>query len=174
MRDVRFVKDAAGSARHGACEATPSWAPTALNVCVGVLTALASAVLMATAVSAQPRASAYLHPVEGGQWEAWSLLSPSTIRERICLNESAYVLAARVEPSYGARWMLFPETGSVAVAGSVIGEDDGRRWSWMSFTVEGDQCFDVGAAVTEVPAEGRRSPAAFRLQLYELRVDVDW
>lgn len=141
----------------------------------GVLTALASAVLMATAVSAQPRASAYLHPVEGGQWEAWSLLSPSTIRERICLNEAVYVLAGRVEPSYGARWLLSLETGSVAVAGSVIGEDDGRRWSWMSFTVEGeDQCFDVVAAVTEVPAGGRRSPAAFRLQLYELRVGVDW
>ncbi len=137
--------------------------------------ALGAAVLvMATSVSAQPRATAYLQPVEGGRWEASSLLSE--VRERICLEESAYVLAGRVEPGYGAWWLLTREDASLATVGNFIGENDGRRWSWGVFMLAEDgQCFDVRAVVTEGPQEGRQSrQTALRLQIYELRVGVDW
>lgn len=137
--------------------------------------ALGAAVLvMATSASAQPRATAYLQPVEGGRWEASSLLSE--VRERICLEESAYVLAGRVEPGYSASWILTREGAYRATVGNFVGENDGRRWSWAVFMpAENGQCFDVRAVVTEGPQEGRQSrQTALRLQIYQLRVGVDW
>ncbi len=129
----------------------------------GVLTALVGVLLMATAVSAQPRASASLHPVEGGRWDV-SPGSPLTFgsgrTERICLHASAYVLAGRVEPGYRGSWSLNLEgsgTGERSVTGNSIGENDGSRWSWSSFAAADGQCFDMWAVVLGGPQEGRQS-----------------
>lgn len=100
----------------------------------------------------------------------------SEVRERICLEESAYVLAGQVERGYGASWLLTRQGAYPATVGDFIGENDGRRWSWAVFMpAEDGQCFDVRAVVTEGPQEGRQSrQTALRLQIYELRVDVAW
>ncbi len=154
----------------------------------GVLTALGAAgLMMATAVSAQPRASASLHPVEGGWWELSTGSSLAYPGERICLEESAYVLAGRVEPSYEGLWVLnregevglkaeFGIEGLVAaegfVAGARIGEDDGSRWSWYSFSAADGQCFEMWATVSG--EEGRQSSRQTTLQqLMELQQKLE-
>ena len=153
-----------------------------------VLTALVGVLMMATAVSAQS-ASASLHPVEGGRWELSPGSSLAYPGERICLEESAYVLAGRVEPGYDGVWVLSREgefglnaefgieglaRAEGFVAGGRIGEDDGSRWSWYSFTAADGQCFEMWATVQGGPQEGRQSSRQTTLQqLLELQQKLE-
>ena len=154
-----------------------------------VLTALVGVLMMATAVSAQT-ASAFLHQVEGGRWELSPGSSLAYPGERICLEESAYVLAGRVEPGHGGLWVLSqegefglnPESGIVEglaraegfVAGARIGEDNGSRWSWYSFTAADGQCFEMWATVQGGSQEGRQpSRQTTFQQLLELRQKLE-
>ena len=135
--------------------------------------ALGAVVLMVleATIAAQTEVGADLRPVEDGRWEA-SLASP--VRDRICLNPSAYVVVGRVESGYGAAIGLVREGDGMAglVAGFVIGDDDGKRWTWDVFETLDRQCFDVAAVVTE--GGSSRDRRVVRVQLYMLRVGVNW
>ncbi len=146
----------------------------------GVLTALVAVLMMATAVSAQSRASASLHPVEGGRWDVspgLPLTFGSGRTERICLNASGYVLAGRVEPGYRGSWSLNLEGsggGERSVTGNTIGENDGSRWSWSSFVAADGQCFDIWAVVLAGPQERRQLSRQSTLQqLVELQQKLE-
>ena len=138
-------------------------------------TALAATVplLLITAAvsSAQPTARAGLVPVEGARWILEGLAPP---RERVCLQQGVYILAARVDVG-GAGFLrvdreVLREADTEPLLVFEWGfdrlPDDAPRWAWTAIDVRGRQtCFVLA---------GVGLAGGLRAEVYEVRVTVDW
>ena len=145
----------------------------------GALAFGAALLAASTSASAQSQAVASLHPVEGGRWAV--TVDSAPVEERICLRGGLYVVATRVEPGYGGGFAVRQfDTESWPTSVLKVPED-GERWGWASFVAGTDPrspmgrpCFVVSIAATGALTNRQLRALAVRVQLYEVRIGVEW
>lgn len=150
-----------------------TWNPRWSGVAVAVL-----AVAVVPEAAAQPRATAFLRPVETARLELNGAADViNSDRADVCLDASAYIIAVRIEPGYvGTVWVGRPDDeDNVEDAWVFIDRRDGRRWGWQVFESQADgTCFSLVATVSNPPQGEALARPALRAQVYSVRVAVDW